>query len=488
MKVILVLSDSLNRHYLPRYGNPWVLAPNIERFAERSVTFGNHWLGSAPCMPARRDMLTGRINFLERGWSGLEPFDIPFPHLLRDHGGVYCHMETDHYHYFHVGGENYHMPFNSWRFHRGQEWDTYVSRVSSPEEPEHLGKWKDQYAKNQTVFRTAADYPTPKTFQGAIDWLRANEGEDDYFLWVEVFDPHEPFDCPEEYLELYNDDWQGPLYNWSGYERVDGESEATQHLRRRYAATLTMMDEWFGKLLDELERQNALEDTLIILTTDHGHFLGERGLTGKNNWHVWNELAHIPLIVHLPGSWHAGEWRDQLTQNIDIMPTVLDYLNVPLQHAIHGKSWKEILEGNAPAKRRAALYGWFGQTVNVTDGRYTYLRAPVRADNQPLYRHFLTPGSFSMRDVCPRSFYEGAELGRFLPYTDYPVIRSRVQRGRRSDWAGTMLYDIESDYGQTFNLVGTEVEKRCEDLLTATMKEMDAPLSQLERMGLSEAS
>lgn len=66
MKVIVILSDSLNRHYLPCYGNEWVRTPNIDRLAERSITFDNHWIGSAPCMPARRDMLTGRLNFLER--------------------------------------------------------------------------------------------------------------------------------------------------------------------------------------------------------------------------------------------------------------------------------------------------------------------------------------------------------------------------------------------------------------------------------------
>ena len=95
--------------------------------------------------------MTGRINFLEREWGGIEPFDRPFPFLLKNQG-IHTHMETDHYHYFHVGGENYHMPFNTWALHRGQESDTYISQVSSQEEPEHLGKWRDQYAKNQTAY------------------------------------------------------------------------------------------------------------------------------------------------------------------------------------------------------------------------------------------------------------------------------------------------------------------------------------------------
>ena len=131
MKAVFVLSDSLNRHFLPSYGNDWVQAPNIDRLARRSVTFDNHWIGSAPCMPARRDILTGRLNFLEREWSGLEPFDRPFTRLLRNNG-IHTHMETDHYHYFHVGGENYHTQFGSWRFHRGQEWDVWASTIRPP--------------------------------------------------------------------------------------------------------------------------------------------------------------------------------------------------------------------------------------------------------------------------------------------------------------------------------------------------------------------
>jgi hypothetical protein len=165
------------------------------------------------------------------------------------------------------------------------------------------------------------------------------------------------------------------------------------------------------------------------------------------------------------------------------MPTLLDYFGVESRPAIHGESWLPMLEDDAPAKRRALLYGWFGQTANVTDGHHTYFRAPVES-NQPLHRYFLTPGSFSMRDVCRKSFYDGAELGHFLPYTDYHVIRAEVHRGRSPDWAETMLYDIVSDAGQTTNLAGTEIEQQYEKLLIETMEAMDAPPSQYKRLGL----
>lgn len=486
MKTILVLVDSLNRHFLPAYGNDWVKTPNIDRLALRSVTFDNHWIGSSPCMPARRDIMTGRLNFLEREWGGLEPFDIPFPRLIRERG-IYSRLETDHYHYVHVGGENYHTPFSSWNLCRGQEFDAYGGKIDSPREPQHLGQWNVQYAKNRSTFRNEADFPTPRTFTGAIDWLKTNEGKDDFLLWVEVFDPHEPFDCPESYLAMYEDDWQGPLYNWSGYEEVDGTCEATHHLRHQYAATLTMMDHWLGKLLNELERQSILEECLIIVTTDHGHLLGEHNMTGKNFCHFWNELAHIPLLVHLPGEHHAGEHRSQLTQNIDIMPTVLDFYDVPFEHSIHGHSWKKILEENAPSTREAVLYGAFGQTVNVTDGKYTYFRTPVREDNQPLFRYFLTPSSFNFHDHNGINFYDQAELGHFLPYTDFPVIKSRVSKPRSLHSAYNRLYDLSNDYAQVNNLVDGVLSEEYQNILVSTMKQLDAPSWQFERLGLNPA-
>jgi len=489
MKAVFVLSDSLNRHFLPSYGNDWVQAPNIDRLARRSVTFDNHWIGSAPCMPARRDILTGRLNFLEREWSGLEPFDRPFTRLLRNNG-IHTHMETDHYHYFHVGGENYHTQFGSWRFHRGQEWDVWASTIRPPEEPEHMGQWNAQYAKNRERFTSESEYPTPRTFQGAVDWLKANEGEDDYFLWIEAFDPHEPFDAPEEYRELYSDDWTGPLYNWSDYKQARREPEAVEHLRRCYAATLTMMDRWLGRLLDELERQGSMEDTLIIFTTDHGHMLGEHGITGKNWFHGWNEMTRIPLLVHLPGDRLAGERRGQLTQNIDIMPTLLDYYGLEAEGPIHGESWMPILEANTSSRRQAALYGWFGQSVNVTDGRCTYFRAPAREDNQPLYRHFLTPGTFrsiyGLHDIAVPEFYDGAELGRFLPYSDFPVLRSRKTAPVKTEWGDNRLYDIREDPEQSNDLCGTDLEPRYRRLLEETMRKMDSPPSQYERLGLEQ--
>jgi len=490
MKAIFILFDSLNRHALPIYGSDWAKAPNFERLARRSVVFDNHWLGSAPCMPARRDMQTGRLSFLERMWGGIEPFEFhrTLPQLLKKKG-VFSHIETDHYHYWYGGGEGYCNTFDTFAFHRGQEFDRWVSRVKPLEPPgPFIGRMDQYHLQNRSRFKTDADYPTPRTLAGAAQWLRENEGSDNWFLWVEAFDPHEPFDTPDAELAAYNDTYGGPKYLLHKYGLVEKTPGSVEHDRNRYAATVTMADRWLGKLFDEIDRQNLWEDTLLVLTTDHGHFVGERGYNGKNLYHCYNVLAHIPLVVHLPADRCAGERRGQLTQNIDLLPTVCDYFGFPVEHAIHGRSWRPILDANQSNGREYCLYGWFGSSVNVTDGRFTYLRAPARPDNQPLYAYGLMPSEFHgfwSPDECRR-----LEAGRFLRYADCPVWRFRCEGESREFIHENGLYDLGRDYEQTNNLACApgstpdELERQYADLLRRAMNENDSPLEQFVRMGL----
>ena len=132
MRAILFLSDSVNRRYLDIYSQSGLNLPNLNRLAERSVIFDNHWTGSSPCMPARRDIMTGRYNFLDRGWGPIEPFDVTLPDVLRD-SGVSTHIVTDHYHYFEIGGENYCQSFDEWELFRGQEKDPQMLPSKAPE-------------------------------------------------------------------------------------------------------------------------------------------------------------------------------------------------------------------------------------------------------------------------------------------------------------------------------------------------------------------
>jgi arylsulfatase A-like enzyme len=120
MNVILLLIDSLNRHFLETYGCRTVATPNLKAFSERATVFDQHFIGSAPCMPARRELFTGRQEFLWRPWGHLEPFDDPISREARRAGAVTA-MITDHYHYWETGAHGYFEEFDYVDFLRGHE-------------------------------------------------------------------------------------------------------------------------------------------------------------------------------------------------------------------------------------------------------------------------------------------------------------------------------------------------------------------------------
>lgn len=486
MKAIVILFDTLCRRFLPAYGCEAVNTPNMTRLAQKSVIFDNHWMGSAPCMPARRDMLTGRYSFLERGWGGMEPFDVPLTHLLA-HAGIHSHIETDHYHYFQGGGEFYATSFSTWSAYRGQEYDPLPAKIRPQDNLDPDLTWnRDAMLRNRERFQTDLDFPSPQTLKGAADWLKLNEDSNDYLLWVEAFDPHAPMDYPPAYerhdAEALREAFPiAALPDGIPQERVDRFYED----RRRYANLLAMTDRWLGELLDEIERQKGWDDTLILLTTDHGLLFGEHGHLGKNAYHAWNELAHIPLFVHLPGGENAGERRRQLTASIDLFPTLLDFFGAEAEQAIHGRSLLGIAKHNAAPQHEAVIFGWYGKTVSVTDGEHVYFRAPASRENQPLYHYFLMPTEYHHRMSADRM--KDAEFGRFLPYVDIPVLRAPgiPEFGIHDEIYENMCFNIVEDYQQLFDLCGTDVESRMQDLLVETMRRADSPEEHFERLGLA---
>lgn len=492
MKIVFVVLDTLRRDYLEPYGTDWVHTPNIARLAERSVVCDNHWVGSLPCMPARREFMTGRHNFLERGWGPLEPFDDVLPHQLRQaRPKVFSHLITDHYHYFYLGGEGHNNSFDTWQFERGQESDCWISRVDAPALPPSMGRnaGNIQNALNRLPQRAEHEFSGPRCVEHAVRWLDENSESDNWFLQLELFDPHEPFYVVPEYLALYDDTWDGPLYDWPDYGVVKDSPEAVRHIRNCYAALLTMTDRWLGKLWDTMDAQNLWRDTLVVLTTDHGSMLAEHDYWMKNAMPVYNEIAHIPLIVHLPGDQRAGRRVSALTQTTDIMPTVLDYCGAPLPPHLHGTSLRPALEADN-AVHDALIYGYFGMAVNITDGRYTYFRNPVQAETT-VYAYTAMPTTF--HGFMSREDLAQAETGRFLGHTyNIPVLKvpqtGRPPLGYGNAGAYTPrhdLFDLQSDPAQDRPLQDAAQERRLCDLLRDHLARVHAPEEHLARLGLS---
>lgn len=499
MKTIVILMDSLCKRALDLYGGDWARTPNIDRLSQKCCVFDNHWVGSAPCMPARHDLLTGRLDFLERNWAPMQPFDCTLPQVLKKHG-VFSEIITDHYHYFHLGGENYVPLFGSWEFIRGQEHDTMAPDIGKPIDKPHFGNLKSQYERNRACFNGEEDYPSPKTFTQATKFLEKYR-EEEFFLFVDACDPHEPYDLPDDYERQYPDDYDGVHFNWPKYAKNADVSEAAkQHVRNLYAETITLADKYLGKFLDVMDNYNIWDDAAVFFISDHGTMIGEKDFYGKNYMPAYNEVFEIPLMVHLPGM-NERTRCSALTQNIDLMPTILELYGIPESdcwHPFHGKSLLPLIRGEKQKLRDTVIYGNYGKQVNIFDGRYTYFRAAAREDNMPLYLYTAVPSTSNHYwDYDHLKDRETIQGGPFLKWTDYPVFKIPINLtiadashtlSVRPEVVGTsMLFDLENDPKQEHPIHDEALEREMCNKLIAAMKLHDSPDEQFERLGLTEA-
>ncbi|MGB3717866.1 MAG: sulfatase [Candidatus Promineifilaceae bacterium] len=487
MKAIMIMFDTLNRHMLPPYGCEWTHAPNFSRLAEQSVTFDNCYAASVPCMPARRELHTGRYNFLHRSWGPLEPFDDSMPEILRENG-IYSHLVSDHQHYWEDGGATYHTRYSSWEFARGQEGDPWKGHVADPDTPADLKQFKGGMVRQDWINRgymtREEDHPQALTFANGLHFIHTNHEQDNWFLQIETFDPHEPFFTHQEYKDLYPHDYDGPHFDWPDYARVTQTEEQVQHVRYEYAALVSMCDRYLGRILDTMDELDMWDDTMLIVCTDHGFLLGEHDWWAKSIQPWYNELVHIPLFLWDPRSRERGQRRESLVQMIDFAPMLLEFFGIERPSDMQGAPLIDTLATDEPV-REGGLFGIHGGHANVTDGRYVYMRAPINPDNKPLYEYTLMPTHMRARfGVAELQDIQLAEPFSFTKGTRTMKIETRSMFNPHG--FGTMLFDLESDPGQENPIVDEDIERRMIRLLVALMQANDAPPEQYERLGLPD--
>ncbi len=493
---IVILLDSLNRHMLGAYGGQEFETPNLDAFAARSLRFENHFTGSLPCIPARHDLLCGSLDFLWRPWGSIEIWERPLTAYLRS-AGVVTMLISDHPHLFEVGGENYHTDFYAWDYQRGHESDPWKTRPDDSWIGVPLfGRQFTPYDNSRGYFRGEDDFPGPRTMAAAARWLDENAGyHDRFFLLVDEFDPHEPFDTPEPYASMYDDTWDGAHLIWPPYMRgavetgVLTERQAHQ-VRASYGAKLTMIDAWFGRAIDAIDRNSLWEDTAIIVLTDHGHYLGEKDIWGKPGVPVYEPLGHIPLMIAWPGVEPGSV--SALTSTVDVFATLAELFDVRAEHRTHGASLLPLINGERDAVRDYLLTGVWGREVHLIDGRYKYARAPSDG-NAPLslwsnrWSTMPIPARPELRLPLPD---DRASLDR-MPGSKVPVIRQPYVKGdllpywSLGAFSGNHLYDLRNHPMEDENLSSSKIEADIADRLRQALIEIEAPDDQLQRLGMS---
>ncbi len=378
--VVLVIIDSLRRDHVGAYGNPWIKTPNLDALAKESLRFTRPYPESLPTLCARRAIHTGIRTWPFENWHPAKGDDIllwgwqPIPkdqttlaEILRQNG-YETMLVTDTLHQY-KASMNFHRGFDAFDFIRGQTSDHFKPSWTYP--PERLqnaltngvGGLEDslrQYFANVQARQTEEDWFAPQVFTRASEALETVSEGGPFFLTVDCYDPHEPWDPPEEYVSLYDEepyDGKEPYWAFSGPNDYFDDREL-RRMRARYSGETTMMDRWLGRFLDKMEEMNLFENTLLIVISDHGVAHGEHGFISKVPRALYRELTDIVFLMRHPEGKRAGDTSDYYASTHDVAPTILGFLGIEPPQPMEGQDLLVLMDGKQPSPRPHFTLGY----------------------------------------------------------------------------------------------------------------------------------
>ena len=359
MRIILIVADTFRYDHIGYNRMAKINTPEIDELIKDSVFFERTYAGSFPTVPHRFDMLTGTFGFPYRGWEPIGPKDITMGEILLDYGYV-TQLITDAANLLRRE-MNYDRGYLGYYLTRGQERDIYFTKMNEPlrhvipvEKARHTFYFGDHPTVDLTQWinshwRWEEDRFAPRTAQFSAQWIEANYKEDNFFLHVDFFDPHEPWDPPQFFVDKYADpNYRGTPMIMPNYGRADVFTpEEIDNMFAHYKAEVEMVSKWIGYLIRKIKDVGIYDDSLIIFTSDHGIYIGEHNRTGKINiskddprgpWPLYEEVARVPLVIKMPEQKFKGKHIGEVTQPTDILPTVLDIAGIDPGKKLPGKS------------------------------------------------------------------------------------------------------------------------------------------------------
>ena len=468
MNVILIVLDSLRRDHVGCYGNTWIKTPCLDAFSTESALFERAAPESLPTIQSRRGMLTGNRlfpfrdwkahlgdNVVSPGWAPLREEDISISEIFQDSGYTTAFI-TDVYHMF-KPSMNFHRGFDEWRFIRGQEYDRY--RIAPPPKDINVdhyvsAKLKGTYAyekgirylSNTAHRKGEEDYFAPMVFREGMRWLEENhEYAENFFLWIDCFDPHEPWDPPQEYRDLYNPGYKGREYivGKAGDPLEYMTEEELNHTRALYAGEVTMVDKWFGKFIDKVKALGLYDDSMIVVVSDHGHPLGEHGIIHKIAGAMYPTLLDIVLMIHHPKGIGNGVRVKDFVYQHDLFSTMLSFAGVDLPEKVDGQDIWPLVTGEGGPKRDYVTCG-MEKYVWVKDDRYVYISETDGKD--------------------PKLFDLASDPGNYVNIAaDNPaIVKEMFEKAVESGGGSLPVFDYLPSYmaGQTFSTAMTRRKEK----------------------------
>ncbi len=400
MNIVLIIVDSWRQDHVGAYGNPWIRTPHLDQLARESVIFTRAYPESLPTLPVRRALHTGKRTFPFHGhrdykgdFSGapgwgpiLEEQDTVAEVLSAQ--GYRTAFITDCYHQF-KPSKNFHRGFQEWVWIRGQENDPYRTGPAIPQAridahiPDLLRNSKvgrleatenflRKYLLDNADRRTERDYYPARVFTEAARWLWDNQDANNFFLVVDSFDAHEPWDPPEYYRRMYDPDDDVIDVIHSLYRRWEGLMTPRQvkRLQANYAGEVTMTDRWLGYFLETLRTTGRMEDSVVAVISDHGHNIGldpgDMGYISKQGHPMTHGVADLIMTIRHPQGVGAGTRCDALCYNHDLTSTLLKMVDVEMPQGTDGIDLWPMVTSHAKGRNYVTI-AWGPLVTVITD-------------------------------------------------------------------------------------------------------------------------
>ena len=394
VNLIFIMLDSFRQDHISLYnegkpvfeGVPPCNTPNLDKFAKDSVVFYNVYPGGLPTIPVRTELMTGQSTLPYRPWQPLTKEDITAAEILREEGYI-CGLISDTYHY-RAPGMNFHRGFHSYRWIRGQEYDPYTSWRSRRNVEDYVNEnytqeWRDrveQYLSNTDDMEEEDKRFPAQVVSQAIEWLKKSRDHKKIFLWIDSFDPHEPWDPPRRFDKYTDPNYRGPrlILPMGGKASDWAKPEEIRHIQGLYAGEAKFVDYYLSALFNALEELGYYEDSLIVITADHGHPLCDHGKFLKGADRMYSELFRVPFIMRFPKGEYAGRKISALIQFPDVLPTILEIIGLRNNtSSMHGKSFLPVIMGDRDTHRDAVIIGYYeGIDRCIRDLHWSYVQRP----------------------------------------------------------------------------------------------------------------
>ena len=396
LNLIYIVLDSLRQDHVSFYNKgervfdnvPPCKTPGIDKLAQKSVVFNNVYPSGLPTIPVRTEWMTGQFTLPYRPWQPLLPYpkDVTVAEILAREGYKNA-LITDTYHLF-KPNMNFHRAFHTFIWIRGQEYDAYTSNkplkknVNDYVNEKYTEQWVrrvERFLANTEDFEKEADWFPGKVFTTAVKWLEKNVHErKPFILWIDSFDPHEPWDPPARFDTYTDKSYSGPrlILPMGGYADEWASKEQQDFIRGLYAGEVSFVDYWVNYFIEKLEEMNLFDNSIIVLTADHGHPLADHGKFLKGADRLYNELVKVRFMIWTPDVKHRVV--DSLIQFPDVLPTLLDLLGLGNNaRVMQGKSFSDIVKGEEREQRDSVIIGYHdGIDRCIRDKEWTLIIRP----------------------------------------------------------------------------------------------------------------